>query len=192
MEVLRAAAERYDSLRALCADFRQVRRVPLLHQVTESAGRLCHQDPDLFLMDFSDPEGDIVVGDGRYLWIYYPSMDPQQVFRQPLEQGPEGRFDFHREFLGDPGSKYAPEYLKSDSLGGHATDVLRLVPRGPSAYREAEVWIDSRSRLLRKVVIVEENESVREVTLSRLQVNPELRPEVFRFVPPEGVTIVRR
>lgn len=191
MQVLRAAAQRYDSLHALCARFRQVRRVPLLNQVTESAGRLCHRDPNLFVMDFSDPEGDIVVGDGRYLWIYYPSMDSSQVFQQPLGEG-GGRFDFHREFLANPGSKYAPEYLRADSVEGHATDVIRLVPRAPTSYREARVWIDTDRHLIRRVVITEENDSVREVTLSDLRLNPELPAGMFEFTPPEGATIIRR
>jgi outer membrane lipoprotein carrier protein len=142
-------------------------------------------------MDFSEPEGDVVVADGEHLWIYYPSMDAKQVFRQPLE-GRGGRFDFHREFLRDPGSKYAPEYQGSEALDGHATHVLRLVPVGPSPYREARVWIDAEGRLIRRVVITEENDSVREVTLSGLEVEPELPPEAFRFTPPEGATVIQR
>lgn len=191
MGVLRTAADRYEALDALCARFHQIRRVPLLDQVTESRGRLCHKDPNLFLMSFSDPEGDVVVGDGEHLWIYYPSVDPEQVFQQPLE-GRGGRFDFYREFLADPGTRYAATYLESQTIEGHPTHVLRLVPRESSPYVEARVWIDRERHLIRKVVITEENESVREVILTRIEVEPDLSPHAFRFTPPEGATVIRR
>lgn len=191
IEVLRTAAERYEAIDALCAGFHQIRRVPLLDQVTESRGRLCHKDPNLFFMEFSEPEGDRVVADGDHLWIYYPSTDPKQVFQQPME-GRGGRFDFHREFLADPGARYDPEYLRSETVDGHPTHLLRLLPRGPSSYVEARVWIDAGRHLIRKVVITEENESVREVTLSKLRVDPEIPPRAFRFTPPEGTIVIRR
>lgn len=192
MPILEEAAALYRSLDAFCAHFRQVRRVPLLDQVTRSEGRLCQQKPDRFLMDFSDPPHDVVVADGEHLWIYYPSVDAEQVFRQDLASGGGGRFDFHREFLSDPGTKYRPRYEGADTVDGHPTHVLGLVPRSPSPYEEARVWIDRKLGLIRRVEIREENDSVREVELSALELEPSLPPETFRFDPPPGAQVIRR
>lgn len=191
LEVLEAAEARYESFTSLCADFRQVLEVPLLDQETASRGRICQKQPDLFLMRFEEPEGDVVVADGEWLWIYYPSMDPGQVIRSPLAAS-GGRFDFHREFLADPGEKYAASWTGRESVDGRETDVIRLVPRDDSAYRSARVWIDRRSRMLLRVEIEHENGSVRRVRLSGQQVNPSLADSLFRFSPPSGAQVITR
>jgi outer membrane lipoprotein carrier protein len=187
--VMERASERYDRLDALCADFTQEMRVALLNQVTRSEGRICQQDPDLLSMRFTDPAGDQVVADGEYLWMYFPSMERDQVVRQRLE-GTQGRFDFHREFLADPGEKYTPTYEGRETLAGREAHVISLVPRGPSTYRMATVWIDDSDSLIRRVRIEEENGSVRTVDLRALELDPRLEPGLFRFTPPEGVRVV--
>lgn len=191
MQVLERAAERYEQLDGLCADFTQEMRVALLNQVTRSEGRICQQQPDLFSMRFTDPEGDVVVSDGVYLWMYFPSMDRNQVMRQRLE-GSQGRFDFHREFLAEPGEKYAPTHEGRERVAGRSTHVITLVPRGESVYRSARVWIDDADWLIRRVQIEEENGSVRDVELRDLELDPTLAPDLFAFAPPAGALIIDR
>lgn len=191
LEVLEAAEARYSSFTSLCADFRQVLDVPLLEQQTSSRGRICQKQPDLLLMRFTDPEGDVVVADGEWLWIYYPSMDPGQVIRSPLSSS-GGHFDFHREFLENPGEKYAASWEGRETVDGREADVVRLVPRRSSTYRNARVWIDRSSRMLLRIVIEQENGSVRRVWLSGQEVNPSLADSLFRFEPPSSAQVITR
>lgn len=191
LEVLEAAEARYSSFTSLCADFRQVLDVPLLEQQTTSRGRICQKQPDLFLMRFTEPDGDVVVADGEWLWIYYPSMDPGQVIRSPLSSA-GGQFDFHREFLASPGEKYAASWQGRETVDGREADVVRLVPRQSSAYQNARVWIDRRTRMLLRIVIEQENGSVRRVWLSGQEVNPSLADSLFRFELPSGAQVITR
>jgi outer membrane lipoprotein carrier protein len=191
LEILRWATERFSTLDALCASFRQELEVPLLDQLTRSRGVLCQQQPNLFSMRFQDPEGDVVVVDGDHLWVYYPSMDPRQVIQTDL-RGARGGFDFQSEFLDRPGEKYAPVYERSEEVEGHPCHVLTLTPLTPSAYESATVWIDASKGLIRRTVIREENGSVRRVTLSDLDLSPDLDPGIFRFTPPPGTQVIRR
>lgn len=190
--IIERASREYVSLNSFCAQFQQTLSVPLLAQVTRSSGRMCQQQPDLFSMHFSDPDGDLVVADGDWLWIYFPSTDAKQVIRSPMTAGQPGRFDFHREFLADPGTKYDPAYAGREMLDGAWTHQIRLLPTQPSAYREARVWIDERVWLIRRVEIEEENGNVREVALAELERNPRLAPSSFQFTPPPGVQIITR
>ena len=189
--LLEAAEIRYSTFSSFCADFRQVMEVPLLEQETASRGRICQKQPDLFLMRFTEPEGDVVVADGEWLWIYYPSTDPGQVIRSPLS-GSGGRFDFHREFLEDPGEKYAATWVGRERVDGREADVIRLVPRGSSAYRSARIWLEARTLLLLRLEIRQENGSVRRVWLSGQEVNPSLADSLFRFEPPAGAQVITR
>ncbi len=190
--ILERASGEYSALTGFCADFRQTLTSPLLNQVTRSRGRMCQQQPDRFSMRFTDPEGDLVIADGEWLWVYFPSSDAGQVIRSPMISGGQGRFDFHREFLSDPGTRYAPAYLRTEEIDGAPSHVIRLVPRQPSAYREAQVWIDEGTWFIRRTEIEEENGNLREVQLAGFEPNPQLGSEAFRFTPPRGVQVITR
>lgn len=191
LAILERAGERYAALHGLCADFRQVIEVRLLGETKRSGGRMCQQPPDRFLMDFSDPEGDLVVADGESLWIYYPSTDEKQVFRSALDAVGR-RFDFYQEFLADPGEKYEPTYVSRESAASGTLHVIGIVPTQPTSYDRAQLWIDDASGLIHRVRIEEENGSVRHLELTNLDVNPELDPGLFTFAPPPGASVLER
>lgn len=188
VQLLERAAERYQSMDALCAEFTQVMRVPLLGSEVHSQGTLCQRRPHFFTMDFSDPPDDRIVADGDHLWIYFPSTQPGQVVRSPL--GAAGAMDFHREFLDRPMAKYVVSAEGSETLGGVETQRVRLEPRASAGYVRATVWIDTAEALIRQVEIEQDNGSVRRVTLSDLDTAPRIGQETFEFQVPEGTRVV--
>lgn len=189
--LLERASERYASVDGFCASFTQERIVPLLNQTTRSSGTLCQMDPGYFLMDFDDPEGDRVVSDGRYLWLFYPSTNPGQVVRTRLGGG-DRTFDFHREFLDDPSGRFEVRWVRRDTVTGRPTDAVELRPLDDPTYVRATVWLDTERGLIRKVEIEEENESLRRIVLSDIELEPGLEPSRFRFEPPADVEVIRR
>ena len=104
-QVLYAASDRYYGLETLCAHFQQVIEVTLLRQTRSGEGTVCQQRPDRFSMRFSDPAGDLVVGDGEFLWTFYPSLDDMQVMRFSVA-GAGGGFNFYKSFLEDPRGRF--------------------------------------------------------------------------------------
>lgn len=191
MAILEGAAARYADVQSLCASFSQTLEVTLLDRRVDSAGELCQRAPDRFSMRFSDPEGDVVVADGEWIWIYYPSTDPRQVLRAPLGSG-AGRFDFHEEFLGSPRERYRAQRVGEEALEGVSTTVLALDPIASSPFLRATLWIDVSRGLILQLRTEEENGSVRTVRLRGLRLNLEIPDETFRFVPPEGADVITR
>lgn len=188
-EILRRLAARYEGVNALQADFRQVIDNPLLGRRTESAGTLYQRQPDLFLMRFSDPEGDVIVSDGDYFWVYYPSVDARQVIRS--DRGAEG-LDLRSQFVGDPTRRFEAEHHGREDVRGRTTHVVTLVPREAVGYRRLKVWIDAEDHLVRRFELTEENSNVRRFELTDLRVNPDLARSLFTFEPPAGAHVVRR
>jgi len=188
LRVLEHAAERYREVNAICADFEQVIEVRLLGRRVESAGRVCQQRPNLFSMRFSDPEGDMVISDGRDFWVYYPSIDEEQVMRHPAADSP-GRHDFFREFLEDPAGKYSAEDGGTEDVGGRGCRVVSLTPVTGAAYRGARLWLDAEDHLIRRLELHEESGNVRTVTLSSLDLSPALDSDLFTFEVPEGARV---
>jgi outer membrane lipoprotein-sorting protein len=189
--ILERAAELYGEVESLCADFMQELAVPLLGEERTGRGRMCQAQPDRFAMRFSEPDGDAVIADGTWVWVYYPSLDEKQVIKLPMTAGSRG-FDFHREFLENPATKYEATYEGREVLGGSDAHRIRLVPRTPVPYAAAVIWIDVADSTLRRVRVEEENGSVRTVTLENLELNPEVDSSWFTFTPPPGAVIISR
>ncbi len=187
--VILARAERaFADVRSMEADFTQAVYVPLLDSTQNSRGRLFHRSPDRFLMRFSDPAGDVIVADGRYIWMFYPSTDDGQVMRAPLAAGGQ-QVDLYREFLEDATSRYAASLDGAESAGGRPAKALTLIPRQPSGYQRVRIWVDDQDSLVRRFEISEENGSVRRLELSGLRINVDLADALFHFTPPAGVQV---
>lgn len=189
LAVLKSAAERYASVQTVCADFVQTLDNPLLGETTTSRGELCQRRPNLFRMDFSDPEGDEIVADGSHFWIFYRSVNPDQVLRLPLDPT-RGGLDFFREFLSDPATKYEVSTEGTETVDGRATRRLALAPRTPRGLAFARVWVDPEARLIRRIEVTDESGLVRRVDLSSLRLDPQVAEGHFRFAVPRGVDVV--
>jgi outer membrane lipoprotein-sorting protein len=189
--VLEEASQRYGALSGFCARFEQSMEVPLLRQTTNSEGSLCQAKPNLLAMRFSDPAGDVIVADGEFFWVYYPSSDPIQVIRFDMGSHPGG-IDFHEEFLASPADRYTMDFVGEDAVNGAMAFVIDLTPRAQASFEQATVWIDVERWLIVKVRISMENESVRTVTLSDISLNPAEDPARFQFTPPAGTQVIRR
>lgn len=187
--LLEAAAERYRSMDTMCADFEQSLVNTLLADDRLSRGRLCQRRPNLFRMDFSDPEGDEVLSDGRYFHLYYPSMNPGQVVRIPLD--PErGGLDFQREFLGNPVERWQVSLEGGERIAGHDTRRLHLVPRQAGETLDAWLWIDPVDHLVRRVRLYSRNGVQRTVQLEDIEFEPRLPSDYFEFQLPAGARVI--
>jgi outer membrane lipoprotein carrier protein len=187
--ILQATARTYERVRSMQAEFEQQMRNPLLGQTTRSSGTLYQRQPDRFLMQFSDPEGDVIVSDGQYFWLYYPSVDARQVIRTP--RGPQG-LDLHAQFIGDPVRRFEATSHGREAVRGRDAHVLTLVPREPLGYRSLKVWVDAEDHLVRRFELTEENGNVRQFELRNVVVNPSLPDRLFQFTPPAGAQVITR
>lgn len=185
--ILLRAERAYDAVRTLHADFVQELTVPLLESTQRSRGEIFHRKPDRFLMRFSDPAGDVVVADGRALWLYYPSNDAKQVIRTSM--GEAGRLDLQREFLSNPTERFNATLVGSESVAGRRAKVIDLVPRAAAPYRAVRIWIDDQDALARRFRITETSDAVRMVELHDLRVNETLPDDLFTFTPPANAQV---
>jgi outer membrane lipoprotein carrier protein len=186
--LMEAAVARYRNAASLCSDFTQHLSVALLGQEQTGKGRFCSQRPDKFALRFTEPPGDLVVGDGTWVWAYYPSMDAKQVLRFPAARAPGG-FDFYREFLEGWSDKYRVTLEGAETVAGRPTRRLRLAPRSRAAYDAVVVWIESDG-VLRRVRVEEENGSVRTVTLTSADMGAPPPASWFTFTPPRGAQVI--
>ena len=188
--VLKQAAAAYANVRSIRAEFSQWQDNPLLGKRTTSRGTIYQRQPDRFLMKFSQPEGDVIVSDGEYFWLYYPSVDAKQVLRSRAAD--VGGLDLQAQFIGDPTKRYSYTDQGAESVGTRPARVITLVPKQASGYKSLKVWIDNRDHLVRRFELTMDNGVTQHFDLNNLQVNPTLSNDLFRFTPPAGARVIDR
>ncbi len=189
--ILARAAEAYRETVTLRADFVQKIEIPALEQRREGRGKVYQKKPNYFLMRFEEPPGDVVVADGEFFWMYYPSAHPDQVIKTAIERGANSP-GLGSQFVMNPQQRYAATYVGREEFNGRTSHVLSLVPKFDAPYTLVRVWIDASDYLVRKFEVYEENDSVRTVELMNLQAGIDLRDDIFKFSPPPGVEVFSR
>jgi outer membrane lipoprotein carrier protein len=178
-------------MQTLRAEFTQIITNPMLGAPERSRGVLYLAPPDRFAMRFLEPEGDRIVADGRWLWLYTPSTVPDQVVRQPIPASGATTPNLFSQFIDRPRERYRISYLGREDFDGEAVDVVRFFPRRADLpFREAVLWLAIGDGWPRRLQLVEPSGQRRELIFSRPYVNVAIKPEELSFTPPKGVRVV--
>lgn len=188
---LARAQRAYDGMKTLKAAFYQTLTNPMLGGPEESRGVLFLQPPGRFAMRFTQPAGDRVVADGRWLWVYTPSSVPDQVIRQTIPVAGANTPNLFSQFVDHPLERYRASYLRADTIAGEAVDVVRLVPRAQDPpFREALLAISRETGWMRRLSLAEASGQRRDLVFERLDVNLVIPPSELRFTVPRGTRVV--
>lgn len=189
--VLAKAADAYQEVRTIRSEFVQKIEIRALEREKAGRGVVYQKKPNFFLMKFEEPAGDLLVADGEYFWMYYPSAQPDQVVRTAVNSTSEGA-TLGGQFLVNPTERYVAVYVGTEAVHGRSAHLLSLVPRFEAPYTLVRVWVDAEDYLVRKFEIHEENETIRTITLQNVQAGIDLPDDLFQFSPPPGVEVFTR
>lgn len=190
---INAAVAAYARVRTARATFDQTVTNPLTGTRLSSHGEFEQSRPDKFVFRFEKPKGDVIVSDGRYVWIYLPSSAPGQVIRSPGGGGPAGSLDLIGEFFSNPRTRYAIADGGAATLDGHGVRIVRLTPKNSDArFVRARVWIDPVDGALLQFEAEEPSGVTRTVRITAFHANVTVPPGAFTFKVPKGVKIIDR
>lgn len=190
-EVLAKASKAYEAVTTVRSEFVQRIEIRALEREKEGRGTVFQKKPNYFLMKFEEPAGDMLVADGEFFWMYYPSAQPDQVIKTAISRSSEGA-TLGGQFLVRPEERYVATYVGMESVDGRPAHLLSLVPKFEAPYTLVRVWVDGEDYLVRKFEIFEENETIRTITLKNVQADIDLPDDLFRFSPPPGVEVFTR
>jgi outer membrane lipoprotein-sorting protein len=188
--ILRRASAAYANVRSLRAQFVMHYENAILRQKTTSRGTLYQRAPDRIALRFSDPAGDLLIGDGTNFYWYLPSVDAKQVICTPAAAGGARGVDLQAQFVGNPVERFQATLHADESVGGRTANVLTLVPRQRAEYRSLKVWLDTRDSLARRFEITEQNGTIRRFDLDDMAVNPSIPDATFRFTRPDNARVI--
>jgi outer membrane lipoprotein carrier protein len=149
-----------------------------------SSGRVALSAPHLFRWEYVKPYEQLIVADGKRVWVYDPDL--QQVTRRA--QGAEEQ-NSPLAALIDP-AKLDKDYVTSEAGTRDSLDWLQLAPRNAtdSSFRSARLGFGPNGLAAMQVVDALGQET--RIVFSAWKRNPTFAAGTFRYVPPKGVDVV--
>ncbi|MGE4299732.1 MAG: outer membrane lipoprotein chaperone LolA [Desulfovibrionaceae bacterium] len=179
--------QRYEAMASFQADFAQIQVNAASKETVHGNGTLTYAKPRLVRWETTDPEPELLVVDATTVWDYFPYENV--AYRYPAEQvlgaksmlrfvSGETRLD--KDFIVD---------AKGEDAGLALYD---LFPKeSESGMVQASVWIDPATALIRRVRILDFWGNSNELTFAAMRLDVPVKPDMFTFDPPKGVTVMR-
>lgn len=148
-----------------------------------SHGTLALQAPRLFRWQVTDPYQQLIVADGKKVWVYEPDLQQVTVRDQGAEEA-------HSPLtvLTDL-SQLDTEFKATDAGTRDGLEWLRLVSRSKDPQFEyADIGFDASGP--RRMIFKDTLGNRTEIAFSGWQRNPSLPADTFTFVPPKGTDVV--
>lgn len=190
--VIDKAVATYNKTKTSKGTFEQAITNPLTGSTVKAVGEFQQQrEPARFSFRFVQPKGDMIIGDGKWLWVYLPSSTPGQVIKVPMTDGGAGSLDLASRFFDSPKTRFTITDAGTATVAGRAAHALTLKPKSSTEpFTQAKVWIDTTDGTLRQFETVEPSGITRLVTITAVTPNAPVDAKLFSFTPPKGARIV--
>ena len=149
-----------------------------------SNGRVSLSAPRLFRWEYVKPFPQLIVADGKTVWVYDPDL--RQVTKRP--QGVEEQ-NSPLAALIDP-AKLDKEFLVKELPDEGGLQWLQLTPRegADASFQSARLGFDAQG--LAQMRVVDALGQRTEITFQGWKRNPKFANSTFRYTPPKGVDVV--
>lgn len=174
-----------EGLRGMQADFEQSVTSPDQPKALYSRGTFYLQRPGLFRWDYLDPAGQFVIADGKRVWLYDAELN--QVSHQNQEAALRGTPAL---LLSDTGP--LEKHFSLVNLGlREDLEWVELIPQTQET-EVAKVQAGFAGERLERLEMLDTFGRTTRFRFSRIQRNPSLDQNLFRFTPPPGTDILER
>lgn len=182
---------KYEEITDFHADFTQEATVRALDKVQKAKGEVWFKKPGKMRWNYSTPEKDEIVSDGKTLWFY--NVEEKQVIESPLAQVSET--DTTTTLLSGLGNikklfdASFSETGKSDNNGNYMID---LKPKtGEEDYNKVTVAVDKNSMIVNTIYLYDPFGNLTKIMLRDIEIDKGVSDSLFSFVVPSGVEVVR-
>jgi chaperone LolA len=134
-----------------------------------------------------ESEHQTIVTDGSTVWLYSPVN--QQVVVDHFKENTNSVSP--ENFLTTLPATYYVSLLSREEASGSSLLVLRMVPKDDRSFvQSVKLWIDETKWEVRKILVVDANETETTYKITDLTTNLRLDEDLFIFIPPEGAEVV--
>jgi outer membrane lipoprotein carrier protein len=181
----------YDQTRTMRARFEQRYENAVYQRTDRSSGRVSFRKPGMMRFDYAQPNGKVVVSDGRRLIVFEPPDTPRGRGQYYEQQMGQAQLPAALSFLTGTGS-LARDFtfgLLSPQRSGYADgEVLQLRSRRPSPqFSTILLYVErnpQRRGIVQRVLIVDHSNNRNRFDFLDQHFNEAIPETVFRWRPP--------
>jgi outer membrane lipoprotein carrier protein len=170
------------------SDFVQISK-DVLNRKVEAAGHLYLKRSRMARWEYTTPEEQLFVSDGKTVYFYVPA--DKQVNREKVKETFDDRmplmFLLGRSNLSDEFSKFELLPTKPFLAG---TQVVRMYPKRKTDLKELIMEVDPQNSYIRRLILEHNDGSRSEFIFSNIRTNTGLKESRFDFKVPPGVQVV--
>lgn len=183
------AVAAYAKVHSLRATFDQSLSNPVTGRSAQAKGELLVKRPGRVAVRFTQPAGDRIVSDGKFVWIYLPTSAPGQVMRARADASQGTGMDVSTELLTAPRTKFDVADAGAATVDGRPARIVILTPRTARNYTKARLWIGNADGVVRQLELTENSGVVRTIVFRTIQLNARVPASAFRFEVPKGAKV---
>lgn len=173
----------YDNVKSMSASFMQVTLDTRFNNPQESTGRLVMQRPGKFRWDYKSPYEQLIVANGKNVWVYDKDLEQVTVNKLDAVIG-------NTPALLLSGNQSLEEKFNIVELkSSNGLDWVELLPKDTDTSFTSVRLAFGKTKL----AVMELEDSFGQTTQLRftdLSNNPDVDPALFDFKPPEGVDVI--
>jgi outer membrane lipoprotein carrier protein len=160
-----------------------------LGQTEIERGELFVSRPNRMKWQYLEPDGKVVLLDGKHQWMYLP--EEGQAFRG---EQTEATSELTLSLLADPGTlekRFRVEPATAPDGAAEGQAFLRLEPHDPDPdLKSVLLGVDEASGQVRSMHVVDPFDNVTRVRLSELQFNPRISDRLWDLKLPKGTELL--
>jgi len=179
-----AIQKRYDSLSSFQTDFQQELSNAASGSVEKRSGKIWFKQ-SLVRWETHKPEKELLVIGPHAVWNYFEADKIAMKYRSSQVFNSKTMIRFLS------GKANLKEDFKIEEQGmDNGLLKLRLIPKEPEPTMVlAYMWVDTKTNMLGKVLIVDFFGNGNQVTLNNLVLDKKVEAKMFEFSPPSGVQV---
>ncbi|MBF8295596.1 MAG: cell envelope biosis protein LolA [Bacteroidetes bacterium] len=183
-EITDRMQKKYESIQDASARFTQHVRFGFSKIEQSFAGTLKMKKPNRYRVE---TEYQTLVTDGTTVWSFSPVN--KQVLIDRYKETPDSFTP--EQFLLNLPSNYYATLLQPESGSEKSVITLKLVPKDDQSFiKSMKVWVDEGSWVVKKVEMLDVNDTEKTYTVQEIKINTNLRDTTFVFTPPLGTEVV--
>jgi outer membrane lipoprotein carrier protein len=180
--------KRYETMKDFRADFQQETRLASINRIEKGAGSIKFKKPGKMLWEYTAPQAQKIILDGKNLWLYLP--EDRQVMKNNFSTIPQhivvdlfrGKIVIQDKFT----VSFAPPQPDSSSR----EIALELVPRvfDPTV-KKLVLWVDPEKFHILRTSLEDDFGTRTVLSFSNIAIDTNIADATFAFSPPAGVEV---
>ncbi|MBI5236713.1 MAG: outer membrane lipoprotein chaperone LolA [Deltaproteobacteria bacterium] len=185
--IISAMQARYEKISTVTAVFTQEVSTQT-GGVLKSEGEFFFKKPGRMKWLYTMPEKDVVVSNGKTLWVFQPDLN--QVIEKPMEAGAGALVISFLSGLGELKDEFDITLAAvNDDAKNH---VLNLEPKKTHpGIKRMTMELDKKTLIVVKTVVQDHLGNTTAITFSGIKTDIPLKDSFFEYKPPKGAAVVR-